>query len=300
MTLHFSQFLNLVIILASSLLVSAAVCPLAIWVARKANLLDMPGAAAHKLHTRPTPLAGGIALVISAIIILGIFKIWGNPFIPLMGAVGIIIAFGLWDDARGISATKKLIGQVLAALVLIATGNYVRFLSGFTISFLNPGVITALNWIITILWLVGITNAFNLIDSMDGLVAGISILTFGFFVGLTLVSEQSDLARFCAAFLGISIGLFIFNISPAKLFLGDSGAQALGFVLAAVAFIYNPKDFPQGSSWFLPILLLGMPIFDTTLVPWQSTLIFGLVVAVGIGMLIFLENARIKVGGEHG
>ena len=183
-----------------------------------------------------------------------------------MISVGIIFIFGLWDDARGLSAPVKLIGQVLAAVVLVASGYSVEFLSALSITFLSPGMLTALNWLITVIWLVGITNAFNLIDSMDGLVLGISILTFGFFVGLTLVAQQHDLARFCAAFLGLCLGLIIYNLSPAKLFLGDLGAQALGFILAVVAFLYTPQDFPQASSWFVPILLLGMPIFDTTLV----------------------------------
>jgi len=87
-----------------------------------------------------------------------------------------------------------------------------------------------------------------------------------YFLGMALVAQQNQVALFSALFLGICIGLYIFNVSPALLFLGDSGSQSLGFILAAVAMIYTPMNIRQGSSWFLPILVLGVPIFNTTLV----------------------------------
>jgi UDP-GlcNAc:undecaprenyl-phosphate GlcNAc-1-phosphate transferase len=85
-------------------------------------------------------------------------------------------------------------------------------------------------------------------------------------MGMALVAQQGTLALFGAIFLGICIGLYFFNVTPARLFLGDSGAQTLGFILAAVAMIYAPDNLPQGSSWFVPIMVLGVPIFDTILV----------------------------------
>jgi UDP-GlcNAc:undecaprenyl-phosphate GlcNAc-1-phosphate transferase len=123
-----------------------------------------------------------------------------------------------------------------------------------------------IDWIITIFWLVGITNAFNLIDSMDGLVVGTSGVALCFFLLATFEAEQTMLVRFSTLLLGICAGLYFYNAAPASLFLGDSGAQMIGFFMACLGILYSPPNYPQGSSWFIPILLLGVPIFDTTLV----------------------------------
>jgi UDP-GlcNAc:undecaprenyl-phosphate GlcNAc-1-phosphate transferase len=266
MTLSFLHLLELFKVVASGVGAAVIFGPLAIWIARRAGLLDIPGAAPHKKHARPTPLAGGIVLLLSVLAVMTIFRLWQKPFTPLLTATMIVLVFGLWDDARGLSAPIKLVGQVLASILLIASGISVKFLLGLSIPFINPNLLTALNWGITIIWLVGITNAINMIDSMDGLAVGISGIAFAFFMGMTLVARQNSLAWFSGIFLGICIGLYIYNITPARLFLGDSGAQTLGFLLAAVAMIYSPDNLPQASSWFVPIMVLGIPIFDTTLV----------------------------------
>jgi len=266
MSLSFSQLMFLFAIIASGVAAALAFGPLAIWISKRTGLLDIPGAATHKQHARPTPLAGGIALALSVLALMSIFHLWIKPFSNLLAATAIVFIFGLWDDARGLSAPQKVIGQILASVVLIASGVYVEFVGGLSIPFLSPTLVIILNWLITIFWLVGIANAINLIDSMDGLALGVTGIAFAFFMGMTLVAQQSSLAQFCGIFLGICIGLYVYNISPARLFLGDSGAQTLGFILAAVAIIYTPHDLPQASSWFVPIMVLGVPIFDTTLV----------------------------------
>jgi UDP-GlcNAc:undecaprenyl-phosphate GlcNAc-1-phosphate transferase len=266
MTIYFSQFMDLLATTAGGLVAAVVLSPLAIWIAGRTGLIDIPGAAAHKQHARPTPLAGGIALALCVLVLLTIFRLWQKPFAALVAAAAIVFFFGLWDDARGLSAPQKLVGQVLASVVLIVSGNSVEFLSAFFIPFLTPAMVMVLNWMITIFWLVGISNSINLIDSMDGLALGVLGIAFASFLGMTLVAEQYSLARFCGILLGICIGLYAYNISPARLFLGDSGAQTLGFILAAVAIIYTPQNFPQASSWFVPIMVLGVPIFDTTFV----------------------------------
>jgi UDP-GlcNAc:undecaprenyl-phosphate GlcNAc-1-phosphate transferase len=263
------SFLQLVALFKSSLggiIVTVILSPLAVWIARRMGLLDIPGSALHKQHTQPTPLAGGIVLAMSAVVLLTVFRLWHKPYSTLLVAAVIIFVFGLWDDAKGLSAPQKLIGQVLASILLIASGTSIQFLGGLSITFLSPSLIKVFNWGITVFWLVGITNSINLVDSMDGLAAGIAGIAFAFFMGMALVAQQDTLAIFSAIFLGICIGLYFFNITPAWLFLGDSGTQTLGFILAAVAMIYTPDNLPQGSSWFVPIMVLGVPIFDTTLV----------------------------------
>jgi UDP-GlcNAc:undecaprenyl-phosphate/decaprenyl-phosphate GlcNAc-1-phosphate transferase len=149
----------------------------------------------------------------------------------------------------------KLGGQVLAAILLISLGLQVRLFS-------NDWV----DWAITLVWLVGITNAFNFVDSMDGLATGLGSMSAAFFMLVTYDSMQMELSLFSALLFGACVGSFYHNSMPARYFLGDSGAQLLGFVLAALAIAYTPIGFIRLQSWFVPILLLAVPIFDTALV----------------------------------
>jgi UDP-GlcNAc:undecaprenyl-phosphate GlcNAc-1-phosphate transferase len=112
------------------------------------------------------------------------------------------------------------------------------------------------------------TNAFNFVDSMDGLAAGLAGIAAAFFMIVTIDSAQPELARLCAVILGVMIGNFLLMTPPAKMFLGDSGSQALGLLLAAVGIAYTPGQagLPQALTWFIPILVLGVPIFDMVLV----------------------------------
>jgi len=240
--------------------------PLAIWVAERVGLVDIPGRAAHKQHAHQTPLAGGLAIALSAVILVTIFRLWKSPFAAILAAAAIIFAFGLWDDIKGLSAFPKFIGQILASVILISANVYVRILNDSFFPILGPWVVKILNLLITVFWLVGIVNSINLIDSMDGLAVGITKIAFAFFMIMALAAQQNSLAIFSAVFLGICLGLDLYNTIPARLFLGDSGAQTLGFVLAAVAIVYTPHDLPQASSWFVPIMVMAVPIFDTTLV----------------------------------
>lgn len=183
----------------------------------------------------------------------------------------IIFVFGLWDDFKNIPPLVKLCGQILAALVLIRLGVYVRIFESpeFFLRWDGPAwnqLYNYLDWLITIFWVVGITNAFNFVDSMDGLAVGLGAMAAAFFMVITLDANQKLLSMHSAQILGVCIGLYLFNSPPALLFIGDSGAQTLGFILAALAIAYNPQGANQSSSWFVPILLLGVPILDASLV----------------------------------
>jgi UDP-GlcNAc:undecaprenyl-phosphate GlcNAc-1-phosphate transferase len=266
MTEDFIQLVMVFKVILVGLISALAIAPVAIWVAKKVGLVDIPGSAAHKQHPRKTPLAGGIAIAISAAILVTIFRLWTSPYTAILTGAAIIFAFGLWDDLKGLNATKKIIGQVLAMVVLISANVYVKILGDSSVLVYGPIIVKILNWLITAFWMIGITNAVNLIDSMDGLALGISKIALAFFTIMALAAQQVPLAIFCAIFLGICLGLDPFNIIPARLFLGDSGAQTLGFILAAVGILYTPQNLPQASSWFVPIMVLAIPIFDTTLV----------------------------------
>jgi len=241
---------------------------LSIRIAHKLNLIDQPGSAPHKQHRAPKPLAGGIALALTLSAGLLASGLWREPevraiFFPAL----IVFGIGLWDDARGFSATVKFSAQILATVLLMISGIYIQVFSSFSFSTGWPEWLrSGLNYGLTLLWVTGITNALNLVDSMDGLAVGLGGLAFGFFTLVTIDSQQWFIAHLNALIVGVCLGLYFLNVSPARLFLGDSGTQTLGFILAAVAILYEPPATDQASSWFVPILLLGVPIFDTMLV----------------------------------
>jgi UDP-GlcNAc:undecaprenyl-phosphate GlcNAc-1-phosphate transferase len=236
--------------------------------ARRFNLLDIPGAAPHKQHRIPMPYAGGIALAITMIVLVIVSGLWKSHEIHiLIPSMVIIFIFGLWDDKKNLPPFVKFSGQLLAAILLIASGVYIRVFEFGNFYLGGPHFLYKLfDWLLTGLWVIGVTNAFNLVDSMDGLAVGLSAWAFAFFMLATFDSQQITLSILSSILLGICIGLYFYNASPARLFLGDAGAQSLGFLLAVIAILYTPVQSYQASSWFVPILLVGIPIFDTSLV----------------------------------
>jgi len=246
---------------------------LSITIAKRFGLIDNPGRFAHKVHSTPTPLAGGTALISCLVLLTFLFGLFEDNFIrALVFSASIIYLFGLVDDARGLSAIPKLVGQILASSILIYSNVSVHFIGSISSSFLSPGLITILDTALTLFWLIGVTNAMNMIDSMDGIAIGISGIAFLFFILVTSLSRQVNLAEISIILLGITIGIYFFNVKPARMFLGDSGSQTLGFIIATIAMEYAPVGYSPISSWFVPILLVGMPIFDTSLVVYSRLL----------------------------
>ena len=266
MSISFNQIIDLLKANALGMGAALVLGPLAVWLAIKMKLVDIPGSAAHKSHLLPTPLAGGIVIALCLILLTPVFRLWSKPISSILIAAIVIFLFGLLDDAKGLTPLPKLAGQILASILLIALGVSVHIFEGFHFPLISDKLIMVLDWGVTFFWIIGITNAFNFVDSTDGLAVGIAGIAFTFLMGMALIAQQISLANFSALLLGICIGLYFFNVSPARFFLGDAGAQTLGFIFAAVAIIYTPLNLPQGSSWFVPIMLMGIPIFDTTLV----------------------------------
>lgn len=254
--------------LLAGIVLTLITCLLGMKIATRFKLMDFPGAAPHKMHKAPMPYAGGIALVISLIILSLMNLEWMTSDIQIMfTAAAVIFIFGIVDDARRLSPLMKLAGQITAAVIMIALGLQIRIFE--TQTFFIGGSDLIFVWIdrfLTVFWIVGVTNAFNLVDSMDGLAVGLGAWAFTFFTLATIDSGQFHLTIKSAAMVGICVGIYYFNAPPARLFIGDSGAQTLGFLLATMAILYNPVGKYQTSSWLVPILLVGVPIFDTTLV----------------------------------
>lgn len=251
-----------------SILLSLGLGYPAVLLAKWLNLLDVPGSAPHKTHTHPSPLAGGLLIMTTLVLMAILFGQWvSREFLAVFAGSIIVFAFGIWDDRKGLSAGPKLIGQLIASTVLISSGVQVHFMTVFSdAGYISSLVAQSLNVVITLFWLIGITNALNMIDSMDGIVAGLGIIASVFFWGATTLAGQNEVAFWSAALLGLSLGLYFWNNTMSKFFLGDSGTQTIGFLLASFGIMYNPLNRSPESSWVVPIMLLGIPIFDTTLV----------------------------------
>jgi UDP-GlcNAc:undecaprenyl-phosphate GlcNAc-1-phosphate transferase len=228
--------------------------------ARRAGLMDVPGSAPHKQHPASMPLAGGIVIFLTLILAALLENMITKQAIwAILLPATIIFVFGLVDDYRGLSAPWKLLGQILGTGLMIALGVQIRLFDQYP----------WLNLAITVLWMVGITNAYNFVDSMDGLANGLACLAAAFFMLVTFDSGQGDLSIFSALLFGTCVGVYYFTFPPARFFLGDSGAQLLGFLLAGLAIAYAPLGFLRIQSWYIPILLMGVPIFDTTLIVYS-------------------------------
>lgn len=234
----------------------------------KTELLDRPNAEPHKKHDRVVPLSGGIALMFTILIATLIFRNkLGKDLHGVILASAVIFAFALLDDYRNLNWKIKLAGQILGAILMILFGTRTHLFDAVLFRHFMPASLSVCcDYGLTILWMVFITNAFNLVDSADGLMLGLTSWALGFFMIAAIDAGQIPLSLFCTIILGPCIALLFFNSHPAILFMGDSGAQMLGFLLAAIAIIYNPAQRLQANTWFMPILLLGVPIFDTTMV----------------------------------
>ncbi len=243
------------LIFAVALLVAFVATPMARRVALRAGIVDQPSA--RKVHLSPVPLLGGAAMylaVIIALILFGDRAYVGQLAAILLGAT-LVSFLGIWDDRQSIPALFRLAGQVVAAGILIWSGVQVAFLP-----------YAPLNWFITVVWVVGITNAMNLLDNMDGLAAGVGAVGSAVFLLLAAMNGQYLVGIMAAALLGACIGFLYYNLNPANIFMGDGGSLFLGFVLAAVGIKLRFDANVDIVTWMVPVMVLGVPITDTALV----------------------------------
>ena len=243
------------LIFASALVLAIGGTPLARRVALRLGIIDRPNA--RKIHVDPIPLLGGVAIYgafIAALVLFGNrFRL--NELISILVGASLMSFLGVWDDRRGLSPLLKLLGQFLAASILVVSGVYVGTFPW-----------EALNIAVTLGWVVVITNAMNLLDNMDGLSGGVGAVAAIFFLLLAAMNDQYLVGALSAALVGACFGFLIYNFNPASIFMGDAGSLFLGFVLAAVGIKLR---FPEGIeivTWMVPVLILGLPLFDTTLV----------------------------------
>lgn len=227
------------------------------WVRRLAiriGFVDAP--AQRKLHSAPMPLMGGVAIFGGAVLaVITFVPEFPNTVAGVLLALTVVALVGLLDDRYSLPAWAKLAGQFVGFLIL----------AYFDIRVKLP-IPELINYTITFLWLAGISNAINFLDNMDGLSAGVSAVAAAFITLLGLQNNQFLVAGLAAAVLGSCLGFLRFNFKPAQIFMGDAGALFLGFVLALLGLQLR---FPANSSfvtWMVPVFILSVPIFDTTLV----------------------------------
>lgn len=207
------------------------------------------------------PLMGGVAIFGGAIIglLLIVLVLPANVSAPevagMVLASGVVALVGLIDDRRNLPAWAKLAGQFAGFLILVAFGIQVRL-----------PIPDALNYVITFLWLAGISNAINFLDNMDGLSAGVSGVAASFMLLLAAFNNQYLVAALAAGVLGACLGFLRYNFKPAEIFMGDAGALFLGFLLAVMGIQLRFPGNINVVTWMVPVFVLGLPIFDTSLV----------------------------------
>lgn len=252
---------TLLLVFFAALLFSVLATPVVKRLAHKYDVLDAPSA--RKIHANPVPLLGGLAIylgVLLSLIVLGSLEYVQQTASILTGAT-LMAILGIWDDKWGMRPIVKLGAQIIAASLL--------FLTGVQIGFLRVDI---LNYFATVLWVVAITNAINLMDNMDGLAGGVSAISSLFFFLVASLTGQYLVAPLASVLVGACVGFLFYNLRPQSVFMGDAGSLFLGFLLAAVGIKLR---FPEVGetlysrdivTWMVPLLILGVPLFDTTLV----------------------------------
>jgi UDP-GlcNAc:undecaprenyl-phosphate GlcNAc-1-phosphate transferase len=229
----------------------------------KKAYLDYPGP--RKIHTAPIPRLGGVAFVISfsLSIWLGFVAnpdLWSNDWLGIAGVIGgglTVFFLGLADDIKGVSPASKLLWQAVAALMPVLCGVRAEVLNVPYYKLVDLGL-----WGIplSVIWIVAITNTFNLLDGLDGLAAGTAAISSLTFVILSVVLNLPLASLFAAGILGLSLAFLKFNYHPAQIFMGDSGSLFIGYVLGVTS-LYWPKSYAT-IIMFVPILALGVPLLE--------------------------------------
>lgn len=243
------------LIIAGSLVIVLGSMPLVRRAALRWGFIAQPSA--RGVHTRSTPRLGGVAIYLGCIVALLVFsdRFYVAQVVSMLVGATLVSFLGVWDDRQSLRPLVKLAGQMLAATIL--------YVSGIRVGFLHN---TYLNLAATMLWVVGITNALNLLDNMDGLSGGVATVACVFFLLLAAMSGQYLVASLAAALLGACLGFLYYNFNPATIFMGDSGSLFIGFMLAALGIKLRFPDNVSFVTWMIPVVVLGLPIFDTTLV----------------------------------
>lgn len=251
-----------------SFLFALAATPLIVLFAHRFGIVDAPNA--RSSHTSPVARAGGIAIFVSVLLVVfpvlflnntigDAFRAIQPKFLAVIFASSLMFIVGLADDLGNVRARYKLFAELGAAVVVCSFGIRIESISVQDLFTINFGIYS---WPLTVFWIVGVTNAINLIDGLDGLAAGICAIVCGFLAILAIHFGNSVMAILMLAVLGSLVGFLFFNFNPARIFMGDCGSLFLGFMIASSSVLTGTKSHAL-VGLALPVLALGIPIFDT-------------------------------------
>ncbi|MGI6766524.1 MAG: MraY family glycosyltransferase [Lentihominibacter sp.] len=243
-------------------IIAAACTPFAILIAPKIGAMDIPKDN-RRVHNKPMPRFGGISMYIGIMAALAVFAVGDKEIAAVMVGCTLIYIMGVIDDLKNTRPVFKMAGQVLCATVTFAMGLRIEFITNY-FGEGNMMFGMAACYIITIIWLVGITNALNLIDGLDGLAAGISVISALCIAYVSYIHGEYITTIGMMIVAGAAIGFLPFNYHPAKIFMGDGGSQLLGFAIAALSIIGTVKSATVVVV-VIPALVLGLPILDTAM-----------------------------------
>jgi UDP-GlcNAc:undecaprenyl-phosphate/decaprenyl-phosphate GlcNAc-1-phosphate transferase len=255
----YSDLLAFFIAFFASVALTAPVRSLAL----RVGLVDKPGP--RKVHVKPIPLLGGVAIYcgFALAVLITMHESARGQIIGILAGATLVAVIGFLDDSGLLHHQLKLfVAMPAAALLLMAAGIRSHVLSAYIPG--ETGII--LDGCLTILWVVGITAAFSIFDHMDGLCAGVAAIAALFFTIAANQGGQVMVRTLGAAALGAALGFLGWNFKPAKIFMGDGGAMFLGFLMATLGLKLRPETGDSQAGWLIPVLILGVPIFDTTLV----------------------------------
>jgi UDP-GlcNAc:undecaprenyl-phosphate GlcNAc-1-phosphate transferase len=260
MLIPYNQFFTLFVI---SYALVGALTPLMRKIAVTKRIFDKPNSA-HKSHIKPIPYLGGVAIILG-VVITSYLTLFLSPFTATnfwlaTTALAPAIALGmigLWDDIKNLDPLPRFIGQSIAGLVvasvLVSSGNLG-----------NPTGLVAIDILISVIWVVGICNSINFFDNLDGGAAGTVAISAVVLTYLALSTDQSFIAALSLVVAGSTLGFLIWNKTPARIFMGDAGALFLGVLIATLTVRFEPNTESSLGSFATPLLLLAIPILDTT------------------------------------
>ena len=248
--------------LVSALLVALITTPVVKSLAERVGAVDVPKDA-RRMHDHPIPRMGGLAIFLGFLLSTLVFVPLSQSLRGMLLGSIIIVILGIFDDIYALPALPKLIVQILAALIAVLHGNVIQVISNPNILSDNPyWSLGAWSIPVSVIWIVAITNAVNLIDGLDGLAVGVAAISSLTMLVIAMLVSENVVAMTMAALAGGCIGFMPYNQNPAKIFMGDTGSTFLGFVLATVS-IQGLFKFYTIISFAVPFLMLGLPLFDT-------------------------------------
>lgn len=253
--------LHYFVMFISAFLISLIATPFVKRLAKKLGAIDVPKDE-RRVHKKPIPRMGGLAIYIAFVLCSLYFSGFNIKVVGIVIGGALIVIMGIFDDIKPLKPLPKFIVQILAAIILIIFNIKVN---SITVPFFIQGGSMNVGFLgipITLIWVVGITNAINFIDGLDGLACGIGAISALTLFGVAIISGREGSALLTAILAGGCLGFLPYNFNPASIFMGDTGSQFLGFSLAAISMLGAIKS-AAAVAVAVPILALGLPIYDT-------------------------------------